>query len=185
MRLFFDENLSPKVARSLRALGEQAGGAGGEKGDWVTRGTTDAEIVPGAWYRNRNGTVDRGCAQIRRAKAGGWAIVTRNHDMLALAISEGVRFVWVDPKGRSLDLFDFTLLVFTQVEAWATLLADNADSGVIPRRTFCVAIHNRAAFKIAEDRISERTRKRNTASRPEPTDRLDLLMPRPPNLAQC
>ena len=166
MRLFFDENLSPKVARSLRALGEQAGGAGGEKGDWVTRGTTDAEIV-------------------RRAKAGGWVIVTRNHDMLALAISEGVRFVWVDPKGRSLDLFDFTLLVFTQVEAWATLLADNADSGVIPRRTFCVAIHNRAAFKIAEDRISERTRKRNTASRPEPTDRLDLLMPRPPNLAQC
>ena len=145
LRLFFDENLSPKVARALRELGEQASGVGGEKGDWVRKGTKDPEIV-------------------RRAKASGWVIVTRNHDMLALAISEGVPFVWVDPKGRILDLFDFTLLVFAQIEAWATLLADNPDSGVIARRTSCEAIHNRAAFKIAEERISHRTQKRATAT---------------------
>jgi hypothetical protein len=30
--LFFDENVSPKVARALKALGENAGGTGSTKG---------------------------------------------------------------------------------------------------------------------------------------------------------
>ncbi len=133
--------MSPKVARALRELGEKCGGVGTEKKDWILPGTKDPVIV-------------------ERAKRSGWVIVTRNHDMVALAVDGEVPFVWVDVRGRELDLFDFTVIVFAQIESWSELLRDHPDHGVRVGRTGCAPVHNRAAFKEAEARIGRRTMKR-------------------------
>lgn len=85
-------------------------------------------------------------------------IVTENHDLMVWAAGQGVRFVWLDARSRSLRLAEQVLLLFNQIDHWATLLERHPTLCVHAGRTFCDVIEPSEASRRARARMVRRRR---------------------------
>lgn len=104
VRLLFDEDASPKVARALRELDfrvEHVGGA-----EQPTKGSTDREVLD-------------------HALRTGQIVVTRNLDMVMLCAERNVSVVWLDRQRRvkELTLDQQAALAFAGIAQWCADLA--------------------------------------------------------------
>lgn len=150
VRLLWDENLSALVPEALRVLGVRATWIGSSDDGVPSQGSSDSVIIEFARRTNQ-------------------IIVTQNHDMMTLCHESSQRFVWLDPRGRSLSREAQVLLVFTQIGTWEQLLAENHDDCVHARRTRCAPIASGEAARLAEQRMRElrrRERRRQRSSSP-------------------
>ena len=97
-------------------------------------------------------------------------IVTSNHDMMTLCDELDQRFVWLDPKGKTLAREAQVLLVFQQIAEWERLLAEQPGMCIHARRTACKVIASGEAARLAANRMREiqrRTRRKQRAARAE------------------
>jgi predicted nuclease of predicted toxin-antitoxin system len=97
LRLLFDEQSSPKVARSLKALDLNVDWVGG-KGQ-PPRGADDEVVLDHAVR----------CSQV---------VLTSNHDLIVLCCDRGESLIWLDGRGTSLTLAETVVRCFGQIEAW-------------------------------------------------------------------
>jgi hypothetical protein len=92
-------------------------------------------------------------------------IVTSNHDMMMICAEAGQRFVWLDPRGRQYSRADQVLIVFTQIDQWGQILAQNSTQCVRALRTKATAIDADEAARLARARMRDlrrRQRRRQT-----------------------
>ena len=106
--MLWDENLSSLVPQALRVLGFRTTWVGATDDDAPERGSSDAVVVE---FAQRTTQV----------------IVTSNHDMMTLCDELDQRFVWLDPKGKTLAREAQVLLVFQQIAEWERLLAEQPE----------------------------------------------------------
>lgn len=138
VRLVWDELLSHRVAKALRALGFNVTWVGSDSDGAPARGSSDEEVIDFARRTNQ-------------------VVVTSNHDMMALCDEARERFVWIDPYGRQLRLQDQVLLAFRQIGRWQSLLAEHPDRCVRALRSKCVSIESAEAARLARRRIRSLT----------------------------
>lgn len=151
IRLLWDENLSSLVPQALRVLGFRTTWVGSLDDGAPSRGSSDAAVVE---YSQKTNQV----------------IVTSNHDMMTLCDELGQRFVWLDPRGKTLAREAQVLLVFQQIATWEKLLLEQPGICVHARRTACEAIASGEAARLATNRmrkILRRERRNRRAMRPE------------------
>lgn len=151
VRLLWDENLSSLVPQALRVLRFHTTWVGSVDDDAPPRGSSDADVVEFAQKTNQ-------------------VIVTSNHDMMTLCDELGQRFVWLDPKGKTLAREAQVLLVFQQIAMWEQLLLEHPEMCVHAHRTSCKAIASEDAARLATNRmrkILRRKRPNQRAIRPE------------------
>lgn len=144
VRLLWDENLSALVPQALRVLGFRVTWIGASDDGVPAQGSSDAVVVE---FARRTGQV----------------IVSSNHDMMALCDEVGQRFVWLDPRGRTLPREAQVLLVFQQISQWQEILDGDPDVCVHARRTGCKPIASAEAARLARNRmrhIHRRTQRR-------------------------
>lgn len=131
-RYFFDEHVSPRVARALHALGYSVQHVG-QEGEPV-RGTDDEALIEHA--RSTNQT-----------------IVTSNHDMIVLCCQSGTSVVWLDPRDKDIGLEAVTLLCFRQMAAWDEALEASPDEVcIVARKTKWEAVPLARAAHLAVQR---------------------------------
>jgi hypothetical protein len=113
--------MSSKVAEALFLLEldvSHVGSAKRRQGATIPKATSDAEVI-------------------RRAKLQGRVPVTSNWDFMLAATGDGVTFVWVDGRGRSLTKFDTARMIFQQWSHWERLITvDQVDVVRATRSTF-------------------------------------------------
>lgn len=136
IRLLWDENLSSLVPKALRVLGFRT--------TWI--GAADEGVPP-------QGSSDAGVVEF--ARRTNQVIVTSNHDMMTLCDEVGQRFVWLDPKGRTLAREAQVLLVFQQIAKWEQILLDQPGMCIHARRTSCKSISSSEAARLARNRMRE------------------------------
>lgn len=137
LRLIFDENLSPRVARALHELGFNAFHVHGD--GQPRKGSTDLEVLKHA----------------RRTRQ---TIVTSNHDMITLCAEEGESVVWIDQRSRTIDLPRLARLCFDQIADWEGLLADTPGPVCVrAMRTKCEVLDLDRAAELAEKRMRRAT----------------------------
>lgn len=146
VRLLWDEDLSPSVPQALRLLGFNTSYVGAEVDRAPKRGATDAEVVRHALLTNQ-------------------IIVTKNHDMMTLCHETGQRFVWLDPRGRTLFREQQVLLVLSQIRRWQEILAEDPTSCVRALRTKCAPIDSADAARLARQRMRSLERRRRAKVR--------------------
>lgn len=93
------------MPRALRVLRFRTTWVGAPDEGVPLKGSTDAELVAFAQRTNQ-------------------VIVTSNHDMMTLCDEAGQRFVWLDPRGRTLTYEAQVLLVFSQIASWEQILSE-------------------------------------------------------------
>lgn len=106
VRLLFDEDVSPKVARALRELDfnvEHVGGTG-----QPSKSSSDEEVLAFAQQSHQ-------------------VIVTRNHDMIMLCAERGVSVVWLDPHRQHLRLDEQAAMAFGGIAEWCARLAEASE----------------------------------------------------------
>ena len=143
----WDELLSHKVPRALRVLGFNTTYVGAVDDGAPPRQATDAEVIEFARRTNQ-------------------VIVTSNHDMMLLCHEAGQPFVWIDPRGRQLQLEEQVLLCFRQVRDWDDILASG--NCVHAMRTKAVLISSAEAARLATQRFRALRRRQRAASRRKP-----------------
>ncbi len=151
IRLLWDENLSSLVPQALRVLGFRTTWVGAADDGVPPQGSFDATVVA---YAKRTNQV----------------ILTSNHDMMTLCDERGQRFVWLDPKGRTLAREAQVLLVFQQIATWERLLIEQPGMCIHARRTACKAIASGEAARLASNRMREirrRAQRKQRATRAE------------------
>lgn len=149
VRLLWDENLSSLVPQALRVLQFRTTWVGAPDDGVPPQGSSDAEVVTFAHKTSQ-------------------VIVTSNHDMMTLCDEVGQRFVWLDPRGRTLAREAQVLLVFQQIAAWEQILNEQPDMCIRARRTACKAIASAEAARLAHNRMAEirrRARRKQSAAR--------------------
>ncbi len=102
LRLLYDEDVSPKVAKALRALDFQVHHVG-EEGQ-PPKNASDEEVLSFAQKTNQ-------------------IVVTKNHDMIMLCAEQGASVVWLDPHGRHLRLDEQASMAFHGIVDWCADLA--------------------------------------------------------------
>lgn len=151
IRLLWDENLSSLVPKALRVLDFRTTWVGAEDDGAPPQGSSDADVVEFAKRTNQ-------------------VIVTSNHDMMTLCDELGQRFVWLDPRGRTLAREAQVLLVFQQIAAGEQLLIEQPGTCIHARRTGCKAIAAGEAARLATNRMREiqrRSRRKQRAAQGE------------------
>lgn len=103
LRLMFDENLSPKVAKALHLVDKDVQWAG--KGGRFPKGTPDEVIV-------------------EAMAAEGRYMFTKNFDMVMAWADAGGHFIWLDPRHEPTK-HDQARLVFTMWDRWERHLEDD------------------------------------------------------------
>ena len=156
-RFVWDELLSHKVPRALRVLGFNTTYVGAVDDGAPPRQATDAEVIEFATRTNQ-------------------VIVTSNHDMMLLCHEAGQPFVWIDPRGRQLQLEEQVLLCFRQVRDWDDILASG--NCVHAMRTKAVLISSAEAARLATTASSISARHINESEDgAAKRDRLNVLLP--------
>ena len=156
-RFVWDELLSHKVPRALRVLGFNTTYVGASDDGAPPRQATDAEVIEFAKRTNQ-------------------VIVTSNHDMMLLCHEAGQPFVWIDPRGRQLQLEEQVLLCFRQVRDWDDILASG--NCVHAMRTKAVLISSAEAARLATTASSISARHINESEDgAAKRDRLNVLLP--------
>ena len=144
----WDELLSPRVPPALRSLGFRTTYVGNEEDGTPARQSSDEDVIAFAKQTNQ-------------------IIVTSNHDMMMICAEAEQRFVWLDPRGKQLSAREQVLLVFSQIERWEELLAENPSDCVHALRTKCEPISPGDAVRLARRRMRElQRRRRSRAPRP-------------------
>ena len=155
VRLLFDENISPRVARALAELGYAAAHVGGVNEPPL--GSTDEEVLAHARRTNQ-------------------VIVTSNHDMIELCAEEAESLVWVDPYGRRLNYRKMVLRCFEGIEDWEIMLsAGQVCVHSLATRTNAISLSKAAVMarrRIAKAQARERRIQHQRIERQ--SDRLDL-----------
>ena len=146
IRLMWDEQLSPRVADALRALGFHMTRVGRTDDGAPPKGSGDAVVL--AFAQKTHQTV-----------------VTSNHDMMTLCDEAGQRFVWLDPHGRHFRLEEQVLLAFQQIRSWGQILDEHPDRCVRALRTKCEPIQSDEAARLAVQRMRSLERKRRARVR--------------------
>lgn len=100
IRLLFDEDQPPVVARALRELSFNTSHVGSDRDGTPAKGSTDP-IVLG------------------HAKSTGQVVVTSNHDMILLCVEQGESVVWIDPRGKQYRRSEMVVLCFRGIEDWS------------------------------------------------------------------
>ncbi len=139
-RLIWDELLSTLVPQALRVLQFKTTWVGAPDEGVPPKGSTDPAVVD---YAQRTNQI----------------IVTSNHDMMTLCDERNQRFVWLDPRGRTLTREAQVLLVFQQVAKWEQILGEDPEICVVARRSGCKPIHSSEAARLALNRATSLTRK--------------------------
>lgn len=145
------------MPRALRVLRFRTTWVGAPDECVPLKGSTDAELVAFAQRTNQ-------------------VIVTSNHDMMTLCDEAGQRFVWLDPRGRTLTYEAQVLLVFSQIASWEQILSEQEHVCVHARRSACQPISSAEAARLARNRMREikrRQRRRQRSHRSDDTP-LDL-----------
>ena len=159
IRLLWDENLSSLVPQALRVLGFRTTWVGATDDGAPAQGSSDAVVV-------------------EFAKRTYQVIVTSTHDMMTLCDELDQRFVWLDPKGKTLAREAQVLLVFQQIAEWERLLAEQPRMCIHARRTACKVIASGEAARLAANRMREihrRTRRKQRAARAEALGQVQAL----------
>jgi predicted nuclease of predicted toxin-antitoxin system len=103
MRLLFDEQMSPSVARALHCLGKAVAHVG-----------QDGQPVRGS----DDGTVARAAKKKRQV------LVTFNFDMVLSACEVGTRFIWFDQRGNSPTKLETAYIFLRQWDSWESRLSN-------------------------------------------------------------
>ncbi len=118
LRLLYDEDVSPKVAKALRALDFQVHHVG-EEGQPPKESSDEAVLA----YAQKTRQV----------------IVTSNHDMIMLCAERGASVVWLDPHGRRLRLDEQASMAFEGIVQWCALLSEA--EGAVCLRVLRTRVH--------------------------------------------
>jgi len=86
--------------------------------------------------------------------------------MMMICAEAEQRFVWLDPRGKQLSAREQVLLVFSQIERWEEMLADNPSDCVHALRTKCEPIAPGDAVRLARRRMRELQRRRRSRAAP-------------------
>lgn len=156
VRLLFDEDVSPKVARALRELGfnvEHVHGPG-----QPTKGATDAEVLDFALRTQQT-------------------VVTRNLDMVMLCGERGISVVWLDRQRgrRELTLDQQAAMAFAGIPDWCADLSTATGPvcvRVLSTRRHVLPVAD--AARIAEKRHLK-IQRRQRPPRPKPSPEGQLL----------
>lgn len=158
LRLLFDENTSPRVARALTELGHPVTHIGGD--DAPPKGTPDEDVLGHALATNK-------------------MILTENHDLIVICAEAGAPVVWLDPRDKDMTFTTQVLLCFTQIAQWDSLVTQHPDPLCVhARKTTCRAISLEEAKSLALSRGKRRRQKaRRTTRAPQDARLLDVSPP--------
>lgn len=152
LRLLYDEDVSPKVARALSALDFRVDHVGGP--GQPAKNAPDDEVLTHATK----------CQQV---------MVTSNHDMIMLCAERGASVIWLDPHRRHLRVDEQAAMAFAGIVEWCGLIIDAAEPvcvRVLRTRVHVYPVVEGAA--LAEKRyraiqMKNRTQRRRPRQAPE------------------